>query len=343
LNAFNLEVQVKMADPNASERLRTRGLLIWGAGVGLAYGLAIRLAARLLGGDHSVMTVGFIFFMPLALGFLAVFFAEMKQAQRLWICVLLPWVPLAAALVAMYLAVLEGLICVVMFAPIGLVLASIGGLLGGLAGRFLRTRRSKGLTVACVAVFPFFMVPCEGQVFYHLEMRQVENVVDIHAPAAVVWRNIERVPPIHKDELPPSWSRRIGFPDPIEATLSHERVGGVREASFAGGVLFIETVDTWEPERRLAFSIRADRIPKETLDEHVTVGGPYFDVLRGEYRLEPLANGITRVHLSSQHRISTDFNWYAHLWTDAVMWDLQKNILFVVRRRCEKAANVKRD
>jgi hypothetical protein len=331
------------ADTKVSESLRTPGLLIGGAGVGLAYGLTMRLAARFLNHDHAVMTIGFIVLMPLALGFLAVFFAERKQAQRLWTWMLLPWMPLATALVAMMLALLEGLICVVMFAPIGLVLSSIGGLLGGLAARFLRTRRSKGLTVACVAVFPFFMAPWEGQVLYHLEMRRVENVVDIHAPAAVVWRNIERVPPIHKDELPPSWSRSIGFPDPKEATLSHERVGGVREASFEGGVLFIETVDAWEPEHRLAFSIRADRVPKETLDEHVTVGGPYFDVLRGEYRLEPLANDITRVHLSSQHRLSTDFNWYAHLWTDAVMSDLQKNILYVVRRRCENAAKVKGD
>jgi len=41
--------------------------------------------------------------------------------------------------------------------------------------------------------------------------------------------------------------------------------------------------------------IQADRIPRETLDEHVTVGGEYFDVLRGDYRLEPLGNGVTRV------------------------------------------------
>ena len=90
-------------------------------------------------------------------------------------------------------------------------------------------------------------------------------------------------------------------------------------------------------ERRLGFTIAAqtDLIPPTTLDEHVRVGGPYFDVLRGEYRLEPLGSGTTRLHLSSRHRISTDFNWYAHLWTDAVMLDLQKRILFVIRQRCE--------
>lgn len=107
---------------------------------------------------------------------------------------------------------------------------------------------------------------------------------------------------------------------------------------FTGGLFFIETVDQWEPQHRLAFTIAAqtDQIPATTLDEHVRVGGPYFDVLRGEYRLEPLGNGVTRLHLSSRHRISTDFNWYAHLWTDAIMSDLQTRILHVIKQRCEK-------
>jgi hypothetical protein len=89
---------------------------------------------------------------------------------------------------------------------------------------------------------------------------------------------------------------------------SFEGVGGVRHASFERGVLFIETVDAWEPERRLAFSIHAqsDQIPPTTLDEHVPVGGPFFDGLRGEYTLEPLPNGATRLRLSSRRRISTD-------------------------------------
>jgi hypothetical protein len=68
------------------------------------------------------------------------------------------------------------------------------------------------------------------------------------------------------------------------------------------------------------------------------VGGPFFDVLRGEYVLEPLPNGGTRLHLSSQHRVSTDFNWYAHLWTDAVMADLQATILHVIKDRAESAS-----
>jgi hypothetical protein len=170
-------------------------------------------------------------------------------------------------------------------------------------------------------------------------MRRVENVIDIHAPAPVIWKNIESVRPIHPQELPSSWSHNIGFPDPVEATLSHEGLGGVRDATFTGGVTFVETVNVWEPEQRLAFSIHAQDVPAITLDDHVRVGGPYFDVLLAEYRLEPLAGGTIRLHLTSQHRLSTGFNWYAHWWTDAVMSDLQSKILHVVKERCERAAS----
>jgi hypothetical protein len=224
-----------------------------------------------------------------------------------------------------------------MFAPLAMILASVGGLLGGLAGHLIRSNRARRVTMACVLVLPLVTSPWEKQVLYQNQEREVENVVDIAAPPELIWRNIERVRAIRPDELPTSWSRRIGFPDPVEATLSHEGVGGVRNATFAGGLYFLETVDVWEPRHKLGFTIAAqtDLIPPTTLDEHVRVGGPYFDVLRGEYRLEPIGNGTTRLHLSSRHRISTDFNWYAHLWTDAVMSDLQKRILFVIRQRCE--------
>ncbi|HLJ85740.1 MAG TPA: hypothetical protein VKZ53_02900 [Candidatus Angelobacter sp.] len=318
--------------------LMTQRWLAIGAGVGFAYGIIIRLIAQGKG-DYGVMTAAFVCAMPFALGFLSVFLAEIKQPTRIWIRCLLPWVPLASALGVMMLVLLEGSICVILFAPIGMVRATLGGIAAGVVGGMVRSRRSRHMTLGCVALLPFLIVPWEGHVLHRLEMRDVENVIDIHAPAEVVWKNIERVPLIRKDELGFSWSRSIGLPDPLEATLSHEGIGGVRQASFERGLSFVETVDVWEPQQRLAFSIRANPIPRETLDEHVTVGGPYFDVLRGGYRLEPLPNGTLRLHLSSQHRLSTDFNWYAHIWTDAMMSDLQSNILLVIRKRCERLAH----
>jgi hypothetical protein len=73
------------------------------------------------------------------------------------------------------------------------------------------------------------------------------------------------------------------------------------------------------------------------LDRHVTIGGDYFDVLEGTYRIEPLAAGRSRLELQSRTRVSTRFNLYAGAWSDAVMRSIQRNILEIVRARAERA------
>jgi hypothetical protein len=318
-------------------------LIAWGAVIGLAYGLTIRFGSRIFSNStvFGVMALGFMVFLPLGMGLVTVFVVERRRVQPTWIWLLLPWVPVLAGEATTMLANLEGFICVVMFTPIALAASSLGGVAGGLIARH-GSGRSRNTSVVCVLFLPLVVSSLEPQFLRQREVRVVETTMDVHATPEVVWRNIERVPRISPTELRPSWSRRIGFPSPVEATLSFAGIGGVRHASFERGVLFVEIIDVWEPEHRLGFSIHAqtDQIPPTTLDDHVTVGGKYFDVLHGEYRLEPLSNGVTRLHLSSQHRVSTDFNWYAHLWTDAVMADLQKTILLVVRKRCESAAEL---
>jgi len=314
-------------------------VLIYGAAAGTLYGILVRLVFgsnktnQILG----VMSVAFLFLMPLASGFLSIYFAEIREEQSAVVWIMVPWLTVLGGCAAMLLLMFEGWICVIMYLPVGLVLSTIGGVVAGPIARARRRRRVGDITAACIVLLPFLFGPLEARLLKSQEIRTVENVIDVRATPAEVWRQIKTVPSIRKDELQSSWSRRIGFPDPVAATLSREGVGGVRQASFTGGVLFIETVDTWEPEHRLAFSIRPQtaQIPNTTLDQHVTVGGPYFDVLRGEYRIESLANGKVRLHLTSWQRVSTDFNWYAHLWTDAVMSDLQKRILHVVRQRAE--------
>jgi hypothetical protein len=106
----------------------------------------------------------------------------------------------------------------------------------------------------------------------------------------------------------------IGFPQPLDAKLVGQGVGAVRLATFEKGVLFIETINEWDEPHRLSFSIRADTkdIPPTTFDEHVIIGGKYFDVLNGTYSIEDIGNGDVILHLSSSQRLSTRFNFYSH-------------------------------
>jgi hypothetical protein len=319
---------------------RNLGLIAAGIAIGAAYGLFVRWGGKLFPGSQvfAVMSLSFIVLLPFAVGFASVYVVERREPQPIWMWTFVSSAAVMLGIVGTILALWEGLICALMFAPIGLIAGVIGGVI---AGYWLRSRRRRtsAIPMACIMILPLLINPWEGRVFARRDVRAVENVVEIKAPAAVVWQSIERVPRIDPHELQSSWSHAIGFPNPVEATLSNEGIGGVRHATFEGGVLFVETIDEWEPQRHLGFSIRAqtEKIPPTTLDEHVTVGGKFFDVLHGEYVLEPLANGGTRLHLLSHHRVSTDFNWYAHLWTDAVMSDLQRRILFVVKNRSESA------
>ena len=224
--------------------------------------------------------------------------------------------------------------CVVMFLPIGLAVSTLGGIAAGIVVRLAKNPAPQMTTLACVALLPLIFAPIEAQIRPTDAMGTVHTSIDIAASPEAVWDRIKRVAPIHDSELPAAWTTAIGFPKPDQATLSFEGIGGIRHATFQGGVLFVETIDVWEPAKRLAFAIHAEQVPSHTLDEHVTVGGQYFDVLRGDYTIEPLPNG-SRLYLSSQHRVSTRFNWYSQLWTDAAMRDIQRSILFVIKHRCE--------
>jgi hypothetical protein len=165
----------------------------------------------------------------------------------------------------------------------------------------------------------------------------------VAAPAHVVWPLVASVDSIRPDEQRPALFTAMGFPRPVSAVIDRHGIGGVREARFTGGLVFTETITEWEQGRRLRFTIRPNthEIPATTLDQHVTIGGPYFDVLTGTYELVPLANGGVRIVLGSEHRVSTPFNPYARLWTDAVMRSIQANILAVIKARAEAATSMR--
>jgi uncharacterized protein YndB with AHSA1/START domain len=248
--------------------------------------------------------------------------------------VLAPWLPAAASLVFFFVLEWEGAICILMSLPIYLPLSSVGGILGGVS----RLRGPYGRLAA--AALPFVIAPLEQKIPAPLELHRLGSEIAIHAPPAAVWEEIVEVPTITEDEQRPALFTRLGFPRPLNATIDRRGVGAIRHARFERGVLFIETITHFEPEHRLRFTIAAqtDSIPPETLDPHVTIGGPYFDVQSGEYTIEPREDGGVILHLASELRVTTRFNFYARPWVDSIMRSIQENILVVLRERAERRA-----
>lgn len=287
-----------------------------------------------------LVTCSFLAVMPFATGYLGVrqYLSKTPLGNLAWYKWL--FLPCISVLVMMLVTIAvkwEGFVCLLFASPIMFVFAVLGGITARIVwGRF--ARRSPGIISAYA--LPLLLIVIESQIPSPWQIRTVHTEILIHAPAQTVWDNIKSVRAIAPSELPSSWINRIGFPKPIAATLSHEGIGGVRQASFTGGLIFTETVHQWQPNQDLAFSIRAntDAIPRTTLDEHVTIGGPFFDVLDGEYQIDSRSDGVL-LRLDSRQRLSTHLNRYASLWTDAVMRAIQNQILFVIRARCEAASN----
>ena len=317
--------------PASAARLRTWLVPV---ALGLTYGVVARLAFGLdaTGEWFGIMTLAFIFVVPLALGALTVLWHETEPAWPRALFV--PWLPTLLAIAASLVLAWEGLICAVVWIPAALIASTVGGLIGKLVFRSGRSPRTMALALAAL---PVVFAPMETQFAEPVHLRTVHDAIEIEASPAAVWRQIREVAPIGADELDGSLAYRIGFPRPIDARLVGEGVGSVRHATFEGGVTFVERVTEWEENAALGFTIDASAVPSTTFDQHVAVGGRYFDVLTGRYVIEAVGPGRVVLHLTSEQRLSTRFNGYTQLWTDRFMSDVQSTILRVIRDRAEAA------
>jgi len=299
---------------------------------GLFYGVFARYVAetQVFGDAFTVMSLAFLVLVPMVLGFLTV---NSAVAPSIAYRIFAPWGPALLGVLIAAAVGWEGAICILMGLPLILLFASIGGIFGGLTA----ARRTD--VRAAILVLPFLTGSLEQHVPAPARLTETVTRIHIDAPPAVVWPLIASVDSIRPEEQRPALFIRLGFPRPISATISGAGVGAVRRARFERGLVFTETVTDWQPERRLSFTIRpnTDSIPPTTLDSHVTIGGPFFDVLTGTYELTPTKDGRgTELVLRSQHRVSTRFNLYAGWWVDRIMGSIQRNILTVHKARAER-------
>ena len=304
----------------------------YGLMAGVAYGLLARvvIATNVFDGTFAVMSLAFLFVVPTMLGAITV---NSVSRPSILYRTFAPWVPTVIVVFVSAIIGWEGAICIIMALPVLLVCASIGGWLG-------RGKVRSRTTQAAMLAMPFLLSPIESQFTPPTRFVETATSIDIGAPPAAVWPLVTSVDSIKPHEQRPALFTRMGFPEPISATITGAGVGAIRSARFERGLVFTETVTEWVPEQRLSFTIdpNTESIPPTTLDPHVTIGGPFFDVLTGTYELHSMNGGqATRLVLRSRHRVSTRFNVYSVWWADRIMGSIQQNILSVHKERAEHA------
>src|SRR5262249_45933342 len=122
------------------------------------------------------------------------------------------------------LLAMEGAICLVMAAPLAVVLTLLGGALGvSLLPRF-------GTSPSAPAAFLFrllsapLLMGAEAAVPRQAPVYEVHTAVEIDAPPATVWRNV-----VSFRQLPPpdDWAFHTGIAYPVRAEIRGQGVGAV--------------------------------------------------------------------------------------------------------------------
>jgi hypothetical protein len=220
--------------------LSRKQLTLIGCLLGSAYGIFARFAFGLgwgrLGNVFEVMTGSFIFGVPVALGFITVWFGEYREKYGWGRRILTPWLSSAVCLFCCLLFMWEGLLCVWLWLPLVLVLvlSSLGGLLAGLLRLAFPSKRGKTFCVSAIALMPFLAAPIESLRADASEVRRVHTAIEIDASHGVVWEQIRSVPKILPAEHSFSVSHLLGFPRPIDAVLEGVGIGVGAICAFRG-------------------------------------------------------------------------------------------------------------
>ena len=282
------------------------------AGGGLAVG-AVLLGAIVFGAYGYVMFIASPFLIGAVTAFIGNRGQDLGQPQTtrmVFAATILGGVALVAT-------ALEGVVCIVLAAPLGLGVAWLGGRFGRAAA--LRSRGRAGPAYA-IAVLPL-LFGSESLMPPRADFETVQTI-EVEAPPARVWQAVLHMGRI--DE-PLALPFRLGVAYPLRAEIDGEGVGAIRRGEFSTGTA-LERITAWEPERKLAFMVETDIPAMHELSPYPNVRTPhlegYFRTGETSFELQPLPGGRTLIVEHSAHSLRLDPVLY---WLPLARWVVTAN------------------
>ena len=297
----------------------------------MIYFLLISLLALL---SREMLSVSFLILLPFSIGAVIeyVFILNRPQSlKRMFIRQL--WV--VASILGLGVVVLrEGVICLIMAAPIYLVFAILGAFAMHKLCRVLWEPYKKVYSIALLPLLGLLLLPDVSQ--YHNGQTQQEIVVN--APIQTVFASINNIQQIQPEEIKYSPIFTMGFPKPISGMTEQTDQGLIRQIYWQRGIHFQEKISQSNAPHQLAWTyvFTPQSFPKGSLDDHLEMGGKYFNLLTTDYKLEAISPTQTKMILTIDYRLSTEVNWYADVWTGYVLNEFSDVVLNIYKRRLEQ-------
>jgi hypothetical protein len=234
---------------------------------------------------------------------------------------------------ALLLIAMEGLLCMLMAAPLAVPLAVLGGMVGQSMSHW-EARGPAGIALLLV------LLPSGQAIDKAIEQsptRVVESAIVVDAPPTEVWEHVVKFDDI---VAAPAWYFRAGLSYPVRARIEGRGTGAIRHCEFTTGS-FVEPITAWEAPRRLAFDVTAQPAPLTEWSPYANVYAPhvqgFFKTTQGEFRLIPLPGGRTRLEGRTWYSLRMQPQAYWTLISDVIIHRIHDRVLRHIKDETEAA------
>lgn len=225
---------------------------------------------------------------------------------------------------------IEGVICIAMAAPIGLLLTWVGSLIGY---SIINKTPNNAPTTMLILIG---IIPTMAFIEKDNEptLTSVVTSIEINADPQTVWENVVEFPQL--DE-PTEFIFKTGIAYPINAKIEGTGVGAVRHCNFTTGS-FVEPITVWDEPRLLKFDVVEQPEPMKELS-FWDIDAPhlhdYFVSKQGQFKLTELPNGNTLLEGTTwyYHNIRPTFYW--QLWSDHIIHKIHERVLIHIKKNAE--------
>jgi uncharacterized membrane protein YhaH (DUF805 family) len=287
----------------------------------------------LLLGTKIIGSYGWSLFvaLPFCLGLFSVLLYSYHAPRTLWTCFNVSLLPVGVLGVLVLAVAVEGLICILMAAPLALAFAALGAWAGYfIQANYWDTKGSAAILSVMLLVMPASF-GAEGLMDLQPPTFAVRTSIDVSAPPEQVWQQVvafAQIPP------PKEMLFRAGVAYPIRAEISGHGPGAVRHCIFSTGA-FVEPIEVWDEPRLLKFGVTSSPAPLNELTPYGHIEPRhlhgYFVSEEGQFLLTPLPGVGTRLEGTTWYRHSMWPAAYWHLWSDYIIHRIHLRVLNHIR------------
>jgi uncharacterized membrane protein YhaH (DUF805 family) len=307
------------------------------AAISLLITVPLGLGVALLG-TQELGSYGWGLFVaiPFTMGFGAALVYGIRKPRTMQGCIGVACLAVILLGAALFALAFEGMVCVVMAAPIALPLAAFGGLCAYGVQRRRWFQNDAPVLLSILLVFAPGVEWMEHIAATPPPTFVVRTSLDIAAPPEKVWHEV-----VAFSEIPPptEWMFRAGIAYPIRAEMLGSGAGAERHCVFSTGA-FVEPIEVWDEPHLLKFSVTSNPPPMEEWTPYSHIDPPHLHGFLvsegGQFLLTPLPNGGTRLEGTTWYQHGLWPSAYWQLWSDSIIHRIHLRVLRHIRDEAEQ-------